>query len=240
MPTGIFNAGYPVLGRSPAPYLYRPSQWSDNVFWVKCVEESGGDLVVSTFVQSLNDYNPILLFCQDRPGILNAATEYVSAVMTDDNADTFTVPLWHFWETDIFQVINAAIAPVTNLITNPVPAAPADGQRITAETATNGVEVSGHLFGVDIQNRDLETALGADLEPNLRVLLVGQSGVQAGPNSTGELVAYDGSGPTFGPADAVILAESDYTQAIRDAGNVVVAGNGTFRVVGIHHATQVA
>lgn len=241
MPTAIINAGKATAERKPTSLLWRPSQWRDNTFHCLFAELSGGNIVASTFVAGDLVVNPFMLFLQDRPGIVDLHSIYGGVLFTDNNADTFTMNRQDFWEYWVHQVLNMATENIPDIIVNPTPAIVGFGQKVLAETATNGVEVSGFVFTTTVIDRGLVEAGPVAIEPTLHAAVLAQSGVLHGPNSEGGLTSYDGTATAFATAGAVILRESDYTQAMRTAGNVLTDGNGVvYRILGIHNMTQVA
>jgi len=240
VPTGIFNQGLPTVDRSPAPLLWRPSGWADNMFYCPLAELSGDALTTSVFVQTASHPVPLFLFTQDAPCVVSVTSRYAGVQIVDSNADTLDVPHLHFFEASQ-QVGNTDAAPISDIITaaGVVPIDAEEGERITGATATNAVTVSGYAYEIPIADQSLQDSSQDDVEPSLHAFVIAQSGVCAGPNSTGAILAYDGAGVAHVNRAAVILQESDYTAAMRAAGNVYTDTNGLiFRIMGIHAISQ--
>lgn len=237
MTTGIFNSGLPLASRSPGGLLFRPNYWADNAFYCKLAQIDQDSLALSAFHQTGTTPIPLLLFMHDAPCILFAQSRYSGIQLTDaPTGETYDLVQLHFGE-QMQQVGNVDAAPITAVLAaaSITPIDAEQGERISGSTLTAGVGVTGYAYEIPLLDQSLLDDEGEDVQPSVVVLAVGQSGVVRGPNSTGEPLAYDGTGVAHANATAVILRESDYTQAMRDAGNVYVDTNGlVIRIMGLH------
>jgi len=238
MTTGIFNAGFPLASRSPGALLFQPNTWADNAFYCKFAQLDADRLGISAFNQTGVTPIPVVLFMHDAPCMLFAQSRYEGGIVITDapTGETYTIPQLHFGE-QIQQVGDVDAVPITTVLAaaSITPADAEQGERINGNTFTNAVPVTGFAYEIPLADQSLVDALDADVQPSIALLAVAQSGVMYGPNSTGEPVAYDGTGVAHADATAVILRESDYTQAMRDAGNVYTdAGGVVIRIMGLH------
>lgn len=238
MTTGIFNSGLPLASRSPGGLLFRPNYWADNAFYCKLVQLDQDTLTVSVFNQTGITPIPLFLFMHDAPCMLFAQSRYEGGIRFTDapTGETYDIPQLHFGE-QIQQVGNVDAVPITTVLAaaSITPADAEQGERISGNTLTNAVGVTGYAYEIPLLDQSLLDDAGEDVTPSVAVCAIGQSGVVRGPNSTGEPLAYDGTGVAHANATAVILRESDYTQAMRDAGNVYVDTNGlVIRIMGLH------
>jgi len=238
VPTGIFNQGLPTSDRSPSPLAWSPSGWKDNAFYVKLCQLTQDALAVSEFVQTGTTAIPVLLFTHDAPCIVFAQSRYEGSIRFTDAAsgEFHDFPQLHFGEQ--FQLVgNVDAAPAISLIpaANVSPIDAEEGERVTGATLTNAVTVSGYAGEIPLADQSLQLEAGGDAPAYISLLAIAQSGVVHGPNSTGEPVAYDGSNVAHASAVSCILRETDYTAAMRTAGNVYTDTNGLIiRIVGLH------
>lgn len=236
MTTGIFNAGYPLDDRSPAPNLFRPSTWAPNVFFCQLAQLAGDALVASVFNQTGVTPIPVFFFTQDAPCVVMASSRYTGIRLVDSGADTLDIPQLHFFEA-CQQVGNVDAAPITAVLAGAsvTPADAEQGERISGNTFTNAVGVTGYAYEIPLLDQSLQDDDPADITPTIHMMVVTQSGVVYGPNSTGTLLSYDGTGVAHADRASVILRESDYTAAMRAAGNVYTDTNGLqFNIMGLH------
>jgi hypothetical protein len=158
------------------------------------------------------EFVPIFLFLQDAPVILTVRSYYVG------DTGTYTLPEIDFDEYQLFPSGEALM--VADILT-------ADkvnfrvGEVMTGRTVTNGVEVQGYGVGVNIRNRGIEIE-EEDATCKLNMIALCKGAVMDGPTPLTFAVA-----PYLEIVEPVILAEVDYTQAMRDAGNRIdIAGPG--------------
>jgi hypothetical protein len=100
------------------------------------------------------------------------------------------------------------------------------GQVMTGATVTNGVEVQGYPFLIDLKDRGL-----VDSEDAALTCLIKGHVLCAGDVLHGQPYAQGTTGVST--QLPVILAEPDYTQAMRDAGNRFTQATADFVVVGL-------
>jgi len=154
----------------------------------------------------------VLLFGQDTP-IIHALHSFYTAT-----TGPWAFDFWDFREESWIY---------TNLTGGILITADANNtaleQQATGVTATNGVRVSGHLLVSTIVDRSLV----ADALPKtttLKLMCITKGSLNSGPENFYRVATED---------RPILLWEPDYTQAMRDAGNVVVDGADTYRIVGL-------
>lgn len=245
MPTVIINQARSLNHRVPAALLRRPTAfppgaWAPSEFIAQLSQITANEIVASAFLQEAATNIPILLFCQDAPTIVEAQSQYGVATVTaaGDTLDGLNFP------EQVLQDGDVDIAPFTTLITAASLGLTSvgPGQFVTGLTPTSGISVSGFMAGIPLVDRSLVDDMAADLTALVTLRCHTRSGVKYGPMGTYGLQNYEGGGtndPNTGAAYAdrntVILRVDDYTQAIRDAGNVFTSATGVVtRVVGLH------
>ena len=107
-------------------------------------------------------------------------------------------------------------------------------QQITGETVTNGVPVSGFVGVATIPDVG---AAGQAIKGSGSIRAYSQAKINYGLcwSSIGEREAG-----TTTPAVNAYLLESDYTQAMKDAGNLVAIGGAAYKIVGLISIEPVA
>lgn len=235
MTTAILNAGKAVTARAPRAQVNRHGIWETSVTFAKLAQLTADALVPSAFLQNAATAIPVLLFMQDSLALLQAVSFYSNAVFTDaPSGHTVTFPSLDFNEF-MDQIGNVDAAPITSVITGVAPIAAQVGERVSGTTPTNAVPITGFAYAINLEDQSLVDNLAADLPALVSLLAISKSGVPHGPLSTGGPLAYDGTGTAFADRTTVILRESDYTQAMRDNGNVYTDTNGLIiDIVGLH------
>lgn len=154
-----------------------------------------------------------LVFDQDTPIIHAIYSHYTDA----------TAPwIFEYWDFREPSVIN------TNLAGNLVLVADKNAclleEQATGLTITNAVRVAGHRISATITGRSLvhdQTPLPCTLQ----MLCITKGSVSSGPERFYRAATAD---------RPILLLETQYTQAMHDAGNVLVIGAISFRIVGIY------
>lgn len=225
MPTGIFNAGRATAGRAPAPPLRTPYGWSENAYMSKLMVDNAGAAEVATFDTGAGPI-PVFLFLPDYPCAVMARSSHRNVTIDDSNANTYSGVyidnVEHF-----YQLGDMDGALMATIVATPVPAAVQPGQICAVTTLTNGLAVKGYGCAIDVLDQSA-TYTG---DPEMSLLVIGESGVIAAPQSVGPMHGA----LTFDQLNSIILQESDYTAAMLAADNIWTDTNGdVWKIVGLH------
>lgn len=206
--------------RIPAPPKILPrGNHRYSTFEASLCNLNAGNCEESLFASQLIE---ILLFTSDCPGAAWAYSFY-----TQSTTPAFTATNW-------FESGPYVNANVPNILDNAVPAAQSPMEMVRGDTETAGVAVTGYSGGIVLIERTIELN-GSPVLPSVVVWVVANSGVPDGP-----LHWYRSNLATTLIRDAVLLYEPDYTQAMKDAGDVYTDGNGNvYEICGLFYAASI-
>ena len=173
---------------------------------------------------------PILLFLQDHP--IELSVELLPrdpALFTTTAPATFTMNVPSYKRAIGYQSASAQHA---NVFAADAAAYPY-GQHATGDSFTNGVEVSGYMGLMDGADPALTNDQAGEMAYDLNVQAISEGAGTHGFPARFNLANFEPEGPET-PQVSVILDESDYTQAMADAGNEFTGANGMIaKIVGL-------
>lgn len=171
-----------------------------------------------------NDSVPVVLFSQDYPTTVEAISFYGAEVFT---AAAVALPRPTYHE-DVFGVADATLIHGTVLVADITPVE--ELRQVTGDTITNAVEITGYMVALALSDRFLTTDAQGAVPATPAVVVSARCD---GAIVHGRGLVYLGAG-AIPNAQQVILDETDYTQAMADAGNVFTDGMGVVtRIVGL-------
>jgi len=212
--TKVDNALKARTERAPVPYIQDRS--FSNQTWMAVFATYDGDAVSVLADMTPGEVWEIFLFTQDVPIWVFAYSYYPASTQP------FVDP--HPAYPEVAMMLNTpAAAQIVTAINN------ADGYTVvTASTLTNAIDVLGYYGTVSVLDHGLENAQGVIEPQSVQVYMTAAGAVVWGPPAIGVV----GAGPvSYIP---ILLAESQYTQAMKDAGDVIVVGVDRYQIVGLY------
>lgn len=233
--TAINGSGVGLSGRATTPIYNRTNRtYRTSAFYAELMELSGGELEFSQFTQ--NTVVPVLLYLNDYPAVLRGESRYND--VTHNGGIAFPAGIIHINE-DCAHAPRVDVAPFTQVLTTTQTVVEAGGL-VRGTTPTNGVETFGYMAHINVRLTDFEAGAPENLSlPRVLLQAHANAAVVDCPAVSGGGVAVGPSFPLLAPF-AVLMRESSYTQAMRDAGDVFVDPNGiTVHIVGLHDVSAV-
>jgi len=220
--TRIDNAMLPRQERI-LPLTKTPREnFSQNVFEAKLMKYTGSGVGQNWGPGELHQgaVFEMLLFTQDVPVELQLTTFYGVATAPDA-----------FSATTYIEYPGLSSVLVGNSIFTPDVAQVGREQQVAGATLTNAVRVTGYFGGCTIVQRSLFN-IAAELTPTALLMCIAKGAVDDGP-----VWSYSDHADGTYLRQPVILLESTYTQAIKDAGNTITDGTITYDVCGLYTET---
>jgi len=243
MPVKTVNAGRSVTQRGSEDPLIANQIYTQGVIQAYLANISNSNVVPSSI--GVGNYGQaILLFTQDYPCSVWGHTEYGQSYVPPNaiGGDWTAAPLLFEqsdWPDYVIQEGDPAQSHA-NIFTSTVLATHSYKQRVFGELTTSGLDVGGYLLVYLVQNRNL----GNNANPSV-LINADQCTLHAqtenGVVSGNSLNFFGGAGnpPVPPPRDQIILLETDYTQAMYDAGNIVTSADGVVsKIVGVYFAAN--
>lgn len=213
----------PDSGRLQAPILNPPGNWEFIAQYFQFWELSGATLALANVDASAFD-NALyfLFFGHDRPLLGQACSYYDDVVLTDSNTDTLTLPEPTHCEAVFPQSDPSLLSAFVTANETSLEV----GQEMTGETVTNSVDVNGYPIRIDLLDRSYVDGEAASVDPVIKGHILCSGSILHGQPFAQGMQGVNTQVP-------IILAEPDYTQAMKDAGNRVTQGTTDLIIVGL-------